>query len=215
MERITQALIETNSVMIQPDEPFTLASGRKSPVYVDCRRLISFPAVRSEITQGFAQIAREQIGLDKFEIVAGGETAGIPYGALLAAELDYPMIYIRKKPKGYGKASQIEGVIEDGQRVLLVEDLVTDGGSKRAFKEGVEAAGARIDYCLCVFEYFSSSAGLHEAKDNLSAMGIQLYSLSNWEELLDMLMAQGRLSEAQQEDVLSFLRDPEGYQLRF
>ena len=215
MEAITKALIETESVLISPKEPFTLASGRRSPVYVDCRRLISFPIVRKAIVQGFANIARNEIGLDRFDLVAGGETAGIPYGALVAHELDMPMIYIRKKPKGYGRDSQIEGVISEGQRVLLVEDLVTDGGSKRAFKDGVDSAGAVIDYCLCVFEYFSEAAGLKEAQVNLNAMEIDLYSLSNWDEILAVLSSQDRISESQRADVLSFLSDPEGYQARF
>lgn len=212
MEAITKALVETGSVLVSPDEFFTLVSGRKSPVYVDCRRLISFPFVRSKITEGFAQIAREKIGLENFDMVAGGETAGIPYGALLANELNLPMIYIRKKPKGYGKTSQIEGVLEAGQRVLLVEDLITDGGSKLAFKEGIEAVEAKITHCCCVFEYFSLKADLHEARDKLGEAGIELFSLSNWDELLDYMLAEGKLTDDQQAIVLDFLKDPEGFQ---
>jgi orotate phosphoribosyltransferase len=214
MQAITKALVETESVLVSPDKLFTLASGRKSPVYVDCRRLISFPDVRRQITSSFADIARHEIGLENFDIVAGGETAGIPYGALLAAELHMPMIYIRKKPKGYGKSSQIEGVLEAGQRVLLVEDLVTDGGSKLAFKEGVEMSDATIKACFCVFEYKSEKANLNEAQTRLLEAGIHLYSLSNWDELLDYMISEGKITTTQQEVVLDFLKDPEGFQKR-
>jgi orotate phosphoribosyltransferase len=131
---LAHQLLQTRSVQIRPQEPFRLTSGRLSPVYVDVRRLISFPQIRTEITESFAKIAQERIGLSQIDVIAGGETAGIAYAALLAEKLNKPMIYVRKEPKGYGKSSQIEGVLEPGQRVLLVEDLVTDGGSKLNFQ---------------------------------------------------------------------------------
>jgi orotate phosphoribosyltransferase len=212
MDAITRALVETKSVLVSPEKPFTLASRRLSPVYVDCRRLISFPKVRSAITKAFAEIAKNTIGLKSFDVIAGGETAGIAYAALLAAELDFPMIYVRKKPKGYGRTSQIEGVLEAGQRVLLIEDLVTDGGSKLAFKEGIEAAGAVVKHCCTVFEYFSVSAGLNEARRKLGEAGIELFSLSNWDKLLQFMISEHLLTAQQQEEVLSFLKDPEGWQ---
>ncbi|MBI1730143.1 orotate phosphoribosyltransferase [Candidatus Acetothermia bacterium] len=212
MDSITRALVETKSVLVSPERPFTLASGRLSPVYVDCRRLISFPKIRSAITKAFAEIATHKIGLKSLDVIAGGETAGIAYAALLAAELDLPMIYVRKKPKGYGRTSQIEGILGSGQRVLLIEDLVTDGGSKLAFKEGIEAAGAVVEHCCTVFEYFSKSAGLNEAKRKLGEAGIELYSLSNWDELLQFMISEGSLTAQQQEQVLSFLKNPDGWQ---
>jgi orotate phosphoribosyltransferase len=156
---LAQQLLQTRSVQIRPQEPFRLTSGRLSPVYVDVRRLISFPQIRTEITESFAKIAQERIGLSQIDVIAGGETAGIAYAALLAEKLNKPMIYVRKEPKGYGKSSQIEGVLEPGQRVLLVEDLVTDGGSKLNFQRGIESAGGTVHHCLCVFEYFSHEAG--------------------------------------------------------
>ena len=211
MEEIARALIETQSVLLRPEEPFRLASGRLSPVYVDCRRLISFPGPRRRITEAFAQITREQIGLQRVDVIAGGETAGIPFAAFLAYELDLPMIYIRKAPKGYGRTSQIEGVLNEGQRVLLVEDLVTDGGSKLAFQQGIERAGGIIEHCLCVFEYFSEQAGLREARTRLAEHGITLHSLANWDEVLNLMLAEGRITAEEREKILTFLSDPDHY----
>jgi orotate phosphoribosyltransferase len=214
METIAHSLLETRSVHIRPDQPFRLASGRLSPVYVDCRRLISFPDVRRAITRAFAQIVREEIGLTQIDVVAGGETAGIPFAAFLAVELDKPMIYVRKAPKGYGKTSQIEGILESGQRVLLVEDLATDGGSKLNFKRGIEAAGGILEYCLCVFEYHSQRASLAEARTTLAAQGIELRSLCDWDELLTLGSREGFFAAAEAAQVLDFLRDPEGWSRR-
>ena len=206
MKAIARALVETQSVLIRPEEPFRLASGRLSPVYVDCRRLISFPDVRKMITQAFTEIVYGRIGLENIDVVAGGETAGIPFAAFLAYELELPMIYVRKAPKGHGKGAQIEGVLEEGQRVLLVEDLVTDGGSKLAFIEGIERAGGRVEHCLCVFEYHSERAGLRLARERLTQRGVTLHSLTDWDELLGFLLAEGQISEADLKQVLDFLR---------
>jgi orotate phosphoribosyltransferase len=209
MKEIAQALIETQSVLVRPDEPFQLASGRLSPVYVDCRRLISFPQVRRSITEAFAQIVQQHMG--GIDVLAGGETAGIPFAAFLAVELNRPMIYVRKAPKNYGQGSQIEGVLHTGQRVLLIEDLVTDGGSKLEFAKGIRAAGGVVSHCLCVFEYYSERAGLRQARDRLKENEITLHSLTHWDEVLDLLISQGRLTSAQQEQIRAFLKNPAGY----
>ncbi len=206
MKEIAKALLETQSVLIRLEEPFRLASGRLSPVYVDCRRLISFPRERGLITQAFAQIVHEQIGLEAVDVIAGGETAGIPFAAFLAVELKKPMIYVRKAPKGHGKGSQIEGVLGAGARVLLVEDLVTDGRSKLLFQQGIEAASGIVQNCLCVFEYYSKQAGLSEARTRLLAHGITLYSLSHWDELLELMIEEGTLSAKEHWQIVDFLR---------
>lgn len=211
MKEIARALIETQSVLLRPEEPFHLRSGRLSPVYVDCRRLISFPVPRTIVTKAFVEIVDKKIGRRAIDVIAGGETAGIPFAAFLAMEMSKPMIYVRKTPKGYGKGAQIEGVLEAGQRVLLVEDLVTDGGSKLVFQQGIETAGGIAKDCLCVFEYYSEFAGLREARDRLKEHGIHLHSLTHWDELLELLQGEGRLTLPQREQVLAFLKDPEEY----
>lgn len=207
MEAVARALIEADAVMIRPETPFRLASGRLSPVYVDCRRLLSFPVPRRRVIGALADVAREEIGLDAFEVIAGGETAGIPFAAILSHELDKPMIYVRKIPKGHGGERRIEGVLQAGARVLLVEDLVTDGGSKLVFQEGIEAAGGRVEHCLCVFEYYSHRAGLQEARARLKEHGMALHSLAQWDELFDLLISRGALTLDRLGEVLAFLRN--------
>jgi len=202
-----QQLLQTRSVQIRPQEPFRLTSGRLSPVYVDVRRLISFPQIRTEIIDSFAQIAQERIGLSQIDVIAGGETAGIAYAALLAEKLHKPMIYVRKEPKGYGKSSQIEGVLEPGQRVLLVEDLVTDGGSKLNFQRGIESAGGTVHHCLCVFEYFSQEAGLRRARDTLREHGIELRSLVTWDDVLSAARVEKTLTDDEIAVVVRFLKE--------
>ena len=154
-DRIAEILLQTEAIQIYRDRPFVFVSGRISPVYIDCRRLLSFPEVRREIVDHMVKKAESEIGSDSIDVVAGGETAGIPYAAFVAHEMGKPMVYIRKQPKGYGGTKQIEGILEAGKRVLLVEDLITDGMSKLRFNVGIRAQGARTTACLCVFEYGS------------------------------------------------------------
>lgn len=205
MEAIARLLLETDSIIIDLARPFRLVSGRLSPVYVDCRRLISFPKAREAVIAAFVELVEREIGLDQIDVIAGGETAGIPFAAFLAQRLGKPMIYVRKEPKGHGRASQIEGFLEPGQRVLLVEDLVTDGGSKLRFVEGIERAGGLVRDCLTVFEYFSERAGLRRAREALAARGLRLHSLTNWDEVL--ALASGRLAPEEAEQILQFLRE--------
>ena len=143
MARLTaRMLLEVKAVNFRRDEPYKLTSGLASPVYIDCRKLISFPLVRSALMDfAVAKILRDA-GFARFDAVAGGETAGIPFAAWIAERMGLPMLYVRKKPKGFGRNAQIEGFMPEGARVLLVEDLTTDGGSKLRFAEALRAAGA-------------------------------------------------------------------------
>ncbi|WP_281953728.1 orotate phosphoribosyltransferase, partial [Pseudophaeobacter arcticus] len=122
-------LLEIGAVNFNAREPYTLASGLPSPSYVDCRKLISFPRIRTTLMDFLTVTVMRNAGFEAFDNIAGGETAGIPFGALVAERMALPMTYVRKKPKGYGRNARIEGVMSEGQRVLLVEDMTTDGGS--------------------------------------------------------------------------------------
>ena len=137
MARLTaRMLLEIKAVHFRADEPYKLTSGLASPVYIDCRKLISYPAVRASLMDfACAKILRDA-GFARFDAVAGGETAGIPFAAWIAERLALPMLYVRKKPKGFGRDAQIEGALAEGARVLLVEDLTTDGGSKNPLRRG-------------------------------------------------------------------------------
>ncbi len=146
-------LIEIGAVHFRPQDPFILTSGRASPVYIDCRKVISFPRARRKIVEMMGETVEAMIGFESLDAVAGGETAGIPYAAWLAERLALPMLYIRKKPKGFGRGAQIEGEMAPGCRCLLVEDLATDGGSKLNFIEAIRQAEGKVADALVVFHY--------------------------------------------------------------
>lgn len=178
-------------------------------MYIDCRRLLSFPEVREEIVEELAQKAERDIRMEAIDVIAGGETAGIPYAAFVAQRLRKPMIYVRKNPKGYGQTKQIEGILEAGQSVMLVEDLITDGMSKLRFNIGIRAGGARITHCLCIFEYGSDRLGLHEGKEKLAEHNIELHTLANWDDVLSTGLGQQYFSDEAREQIWDFLKSPE------
>ncbi len=208
---IAQWLLETGSIQVYKDRPFVFVSGRISPVYIDCRRLLSFPDAIKTIVEQLAVIVESDIGLDAIDVVAGGETAGIPYAAYVSYRLGKPMIYVRKNPKGYGGTKQIEGILNAGQRVLLVEDLITDGLSKLRFNIGIRAQGARITDCLCVFEYGSDRLDLHEGKKNLAAHDIRVHTLANWDDVLSADLSKKYFSDEATKQIWGFLQEPENW----
>lgn len=202
-QETARVLIDTKSVLFNIDPPFTFTSGRKSPVYTDVRRLISFPKERSTLMDFAAEmIAANCKGLD---LVAGGETAGIPYAAFVAERLKLPMLYVRKKPKGHGRTAQIEGVMdEDGKNVILVEDLQTDGGSKKVFIEALRNAGAKVTHSFVVFHY-----GIFEAsKKNMDALDVNLLALCTWWDILKVAKSMNTFDPKTLEQVEKFLHAP-------
>ncbi len=208
---IAEMLLKTESIQVYKERPFVFVSGRISPVYIDCRKLLSFPDVREAIVDQLAKTVERDIGLSAIDVVAGGETAGIPYAAFVSQKIHKPMIYVRKDPKGYGRTKQVEGILEAGQRVLLVEDLVTDGMSKLRFNIGIRAQKARITHCLCVFEYSSDRLELHEGRKNLAEHGIQLHTLVNWDDVLSTGLSKKYFSDEQSKQILDFLKEPENW----
>ena len=198
-------LLEIEAVLFRPDEPFIFTSGRASPVYVDCRRIISFPEARAKLMDLAVETIRRDIGAENLDVVAGGETAGIPFAAWIAERLDLPMVYIRKKPKGFGRNAQIEGTFAEGDRVLLVEDLATDGGSKLNFIEAVRKAGGEMTHCFVVFHYgiFPQSVAA------LAARGVTLHGLATWWDALAVAEERGYLPGDGAAQVRAFLEDPE------
>ena len=200
-------LLETESVHFRPDEPFTFTSGRKSPVYIDCRRLISFPRARAKLMDLGAEMIVRRIGYESLDAIAGGETAGIPFAAWIAERLSLPMLYVRKKPKGFARMAQIEGEMTEGARVLLVEDLASEGTSKINFVNAIRTAGGRIAHTFVVFHYgiFPSSV------TSLAAEGVQLHALATWHDVLELAHERGSFTPPQYQAIKSFLDDPEGW----
>ena len=200
-----QILLDIEAILFRPDQPFVFTSGRASPVYVDCRRIISFPEARSRLMDMGVELIREATAADAPDVIAGGETAGIPFAAWIAERLDLPMIYVRKKPKGFGRNAQIEGTFAEGDKVLLVEDLATDGGSKLNFVEAIRAAGGLCAHCVVVFHYGIFPQSLAE----LAARGVALHGLATWHDALAVAAERGYLDAAGVAEVRAFLEDPE------
>lgn len=203
-ERAAELLLDIEAVHYWSDQPFIFTSGWASPVYIDCRKLISTPLQRREIIQLAAEEIDRHIGRDGFDLLAGGETAGIPFAALLADYFYAPLIYVRKQPKGFGRLSQIEGSLGAGKRVILVEDLTTDAKSKINFCAALKRAGAVVDHAVVVFYY-----GVYpDAEANLKEAGIVLHALTDWKTTLDVAEARGYFDAAQVKVVREFLADP-------
>ncbi|MEM7047554.1 MAG: orotate phosphoribosyltransferase [Pseudomonadota bacterium] len=199
---IASLLLEINAVHVRPDQPFTLTSGLMSPVYIDCRKIISFPAARRQIIGHACAYLCKETG--EVDIIAGGETAGIPFAAWLAERLQAPMIYVRKKPKGFGRDAAIEGTFADGARVLLVEDLATDGGSKLAFGQTLKKAGADPRYAFAIFYYDI----FPNVPERLAQVGMKLGYLCTWWDVLTSLRTRGKHSNQDIDTIESFLREP-------
>ena len=210
-QKVAEMLLATESIAVYKDKPFVFVSGRISPVYIDCRKLLSFATEREYIVTELAKKAETHIGLDNIDVVAGGETAGIPYAAFVSHLIRKPMIYIRKQPKGYGGTKQIEGILEPGKRVMLVEDLITDGLSKLRFNIGIRGAGAKMTHCLCVFDYASDRLNQHEGKINLAKNDIELHVLANWDDVLDTGRAKNYFTAEQNQQIIDFLQDSENW----
>ena len=203
-----RALLEIKAVHFNAATPFTLASGLPSPTYIDCRKLISHPRIRSVLMDFLAVTVMRDAGFEAFDNIAGGETAGIPFAALIAERLALPMTYVRKKPKGYGRNAQIEGAMTPGQRVLLVEDLTTDGGSKLNFVDAIRDTGATCAHTAVIFYY----GIFDETPQRLADHGIALHHLCTWWDVLAEARAQGSFDAATLTEVEAFLTAPRAWQ---
>ncbi|WP_412553866.1 orotate phosphoribosyltransferase [Shimia sp. MIT1388] len=201
-------LLEIGAVNFNTDEPYTLASGLPSPSYIDCRKLISFPRIRATLMDFMTVTVMREAGFEAFDNIAGGETAGIPFAALVAERMALPMTYVRKKPKGYGKNARIEGAMSEGERVLLVEDLTTDGGSKLSFVDAIRETGATCGNTAVIFYYDI----FPETEKTLGDHGVALHYLCTWWDVLAEAKAQGAFSEETLNEVESFLKDPRAWQ---
>ncbi len=209
MARLTaRMLLEIKAVHFNAAEPFTLASGLPSPTYIDCRKLISYPRIRSTLMDFLTVTIMREAGFEAFDNIAGGETAGIPFAAMVAERMALPMTYVRKKPKGYGRNARIEGAMSEGQRVLLVEDLTTDGGSKLSFVDAIRETGATCCHTAVIFYY-----GIFpETEKTLGDHGVALHSLCTWWDVLTEARAQEAFDTATLAEVEKFLNAPRKWQ---
>ena len=204
-ETTARILLEIEAVLFRPNDPFTLTSGRRSPVYVDCRKIISFPRARAQLMDFACQLIQREAGYESVDCIAGGETAGIPFAAWIAERLGLPMVYVRKQPKGFGRNAQIEGSLPEGSRVLLVEDLATDGGSKLNFIDALRNAGSEIAHTFVIFHYGIFPEGVAALEDR----GVRLHALATWWDALAVAEQGSYLSPDDVAEVRRFLQDPE------
>lgn len=202
--RTARMLLEIKTFQFNAEQPFMFTSGWASPVYVDCRKIISYPRLRSALMDFSASTILSEIGYESIDVVTGGETAGIPFAAWIADKLALPMQYVRKKAKGFGRNAQIEGEIIAGARTLLVEDLATDGRSKVNFCRALREAGARVDHCFVVFFYDIFPKSQELFKD----LNVQLHYLATWWDVLEAAKSSGDFDPGVLREVEAFLHDP-------
>lgn len=203
-ELVAKMLWEIKAVHFSADKPYKLASGMASPVYIDCRKLISYPRIRSAVMDFAAATVLREAGFEQFDVIAGGETAGIPFAAMLAERLALPMIYVRKAPKGHGRNAQIEGHMADGARVLVIEDLTTAGGSMFKFIDAIRAAGGVVDHGIALFYYDIFPNARAEMQDK----GVTLHNLATWRDVLAVAKQQKLFDEKTLSEVEAFLNAP-------
>ena len=208
-EAFARLLVEADAVQVSSGHPFVLAAGWASPVYVDMRLLLGEPRLRKAAVDLAVDYLGAVLPAGGFEAVAGAETAGIPFAAWIADRMDLRLRYVRKRPLGAGRNAQVEGGSVDGMRVLLVDDLTTDGGSKLNFARGLRAAGADVEHVLTMF-YHDVFPGVDQ---RLSAAGLRLHALATW---ADMLRADLRrcLAAEQFAELQRFLADPVAWSAR-
>jgi orotate phosphoribosyltransferase len=206
-ELTARMYLDTGAVRFMTDKPFIFTSGWASPVYNDSRWLISFPDVRATLMNLMIAGIDRDIGRGNIDTVAGGETAGIPFAAWVSDKLHLPMQYIRKNPKGFGRGAQIEGQLLPGQRVLLVEDLATDGRSKVNFVKAIRDADGRCEYCFVLFFYDIYK----DSRRILGDLGVTLHALTTWWDVLAVAKASGKFEPKMLAEVERFMHDPAGW----
>lgn len=203
-EMTAKMLLEIDAVRFRADEPFRFTSGWASPVYIDCRKLISYPRIRQTVIDFAATTILRAVGFESIDALAGGETAGIPYAAWLADRLMLPMQYVRKKPKGFGRTAQIEGDLTEGTKILLVEDLTTDGRSKVNFCNALRSAGVSVSHTFVVFYY----SIFPHTKEMLADNNIEMLELATWWDVLAVSKELNYFDNTTIQEVENFLNNP-------
>ncbi|AUB52596.1 MULTISPECIES: orotate phosphoribosyltransferase [Enterococcus] len=203
-QTIAKDLLEIEAVFLSPNQPFTWASGIKSPIYCDNRITMSYPKVRKEIAQGLAEKIKQEF--PEVEVIAGTATAGIPHAAWVAEILDLPMVYIRSKAKAHGKGNQIEGRIFEGQKMVVIEDLISTGGSVLEAAEAAKREGADVLGVAAIFTY-----ELPKGKANFEAAGLPLVTLTNYSVLIEFALENKTIDETELALLKEWKKDPENW----
>lgn len=203
-KQIAKHLLSIEAVALRPNDPFTWTSGIKSPIYCDNRLTMAYPEIRDVVADGFVSIIKEQY--PEAEVIAGTSTAGIPHAAWVAQKMNLPMAYIRDKAKGHGKQNQIEGRIAEGQKVIVIEDLISTGGSSLKAALAVREAGAEPLAVLAIFSY-----QFKQAIDAFAEAGIPLQTLSNYTALIETAVELGTVQPEEVASLQQWREDPQSF----
>ncbi|MBC2214322.1 orotate phosphoribosyltransferase [Listeria welshimeri] len=203
-KQVAEQLLEIKAVFLKPNDPFTWASGIKSPIYCDNRLTLGFPKVRQFIAESLAEKIKETFG--EVDVVAGTATAGIPHAAWVSDLLNLPMVYVRSKAKEHGKGNQIEGLIAKGQKVVVIEDLISTGGSSLKVVEALEEAGAEVLGIAAIFTY-----GLDKGKKLLAESNTKLITLTNYDELIEVALNKDYVTAEDMATLKEWKKSPENW----
>ncbi|MBC1290374.1 orotate phosphoribosyltransferase [Listeria booriae] len=201
-KQVAEQLLKIKAVFLQPNDPFTWASGIKSPIYCDNRLTLGFPKTRQFIAKALAE--KIKTAFPEVEVLAGTATAGIPHAAWASDILDLPMVYVRSKAKEHGKGNQIEGPITKGQKVVVIEDLISTGGSSITAVEALREAGCDVLGIAAIFTY-----GLEKGKNLLGAANVEVAALTNYDTLIDVALDEGYVTEGDMATLKEWNKDPE------
>lgn len=199
--KTAELLLQINAIKLNSKNPFTWASGWKSPIYCDNRIILSFPAIRNYIRDEFAKNIEKQFG--KPDVIAGVATGAIGIGVLVAEDLGLPFVYVRPEPKKHGRMNQVEGFLQKGQNVVVVEDLISTGNSSLLAVEALRNEGANVKGMAAIFSY-----GFQVAEENFKNSNVDLYTLSNYENLLDLAVTKEYITEAEQDTLKEWRKNP-------
>jgi orotate phosphoribosyltransferase len=206
-EMTAQILLDTHAILFQPEHPFFFSSGWASPVFVDCKRVISYPLARTTLIELAIRKILSTVGYEAFDIIAGGEGAGVPFAAMIADRLHLPLVVVRQHAMGFGPLAQADGVLEPGNRVLLVDDLTTDGRTKAVFCQGLRRAGAVVHQAFVLFKYGIFD---HVIRD-LDQLDVTLFALATWTDVLQVARQRNSLAPEILAGIEAYVVDPIGW----
>lgn len=204
MKKIAEALLDIEAVKLSPAAPFTWASGIKSPIYCDNRLTVSYPAIRKEIANGIADLIRQNY--PSAEVIAGTATAGIPHAAWVADILELPLIYVRSKPKDHGKGKQTEGVLRENQKVVLIDDLLSTGGSVLKAATALENENAVVLGVVGIFSY-----ELRDLQENFAKRNLTFHTLTNFSELIEAAQQKSSFTQAEVDSMFEWKKSPKNW----
>jgi len=200
-KKTAELLLQINAIKLNPKNPFTWASGWKSPIYCDNRITLSFPPIRNYIRDEFAKHIEKEFG--KPDVIAGVATGAIGIGILVAEYLGLPFVYVRPEPKKHGRQNQVEGFLQKGQNVVVIEDLISTGKSSLMAVEALKEAGANVKGMVAIFTY-----GFDLAQDNFKAANVDLYTLGNYDTLLEAAVEKKYITEEEHETLKEWRQSP-------